>query len=647
MPPSLHDRVAAALADQYDVTGEIGRGGMSVVYQARDRRLGRTVAVKVLPPELAYEPAIRTRFTREAQTSAQLAHAHIVPIFDVGERDGIAWFAMGLVTGGTLGTLLAHEPRQPIAEVRRIAREVADALAFAHARGVIHRDVKPDNVLLDRDTGRAMVTDFGIAQAIEAGARLTLTGIAVGTPAYMSPEQATGEREVDGRSDVYALGVVAYQMLTGRTPFSAGNSMALLVKHCTERVTPIADLRPDAPAALCAAIERALAKAPEDRWPTAAAFRDALGEDAGSPAPWRADGRRESVRYASPVPAAARRRGASGERVRAEPRPEASAPGAHDALGRDGRVRDGLVLEPPHLAALTVEQRAELRLWRGRLHLLDRVKLMRRYTAATAVVTAAATIGIFAIPDAPPLVVGPFVSAVLIREVRQRARSLRASGLRLRDALFAWTARRALRAPAPPATPAPDATPAPTRRQLARLAKLAPPAVLETPHGAAVRRAVADRQAIVAMVGALSRADRKRIPDVLPTATALVERVGTLAQALQRLDESVDPRRFEELDARIARLEEHGAPAGSGRRLALVRRQRESLEELARDRDALAGQLESACLALGTLRLDLVKYRASGGQAALAGVTSATQEARALSRDIGALLEAQAELREL
>src|SRR5690606_5207294 len=179
----------------------------------------RMVAVKVLPPELAYDPAIRTRFTREAQTSARLSHAHIVPIFDVGDRGGVAYFVMALVSGGNLASLLAHEPRQPEDEVRRLLREVADGLAFAHLRGVIHRDVKPDNILLDRETGRAMVTDFGIAQAIETGSRLTATGIAVGTPNYMSPEQAMGEREVDGRSDIYSLGVVAYQMLTGRLPF--------------------------------------------------------------------------------------------------------------------------------------------------------------------------------------------------------------------------------------------------------------------------------------------------------------------------------------------------------------------------------------------------------------------------------------------
>src|SRR5215217_4288895 len=216
----LHSRLASALGAQYSLQGEIGRGGMSVVYHAHDARLNRPVAIKVLPPELAYDAGVRIRFTREAQTSAQLSHPHIVPIYDVGERDGIAWLVMSLVTGGNLATLLGREPRQPIPEARRILMEIADALAYAHGRGVVHRDVKPDNILLDRETGRAMVTDFGIARAMEAGTRLTQTGVAVGTPTYMSPEQAVGE-PLDGRSDLYALGVVAYQALAGRPPFDA------------------------------------------------------------------------------------------------------------------------------------------------------------------------------------------------------------------------------------------------------------------------------------------------------------------------------------------------------------------------------------------------------------------------------------------
>jgi serine/threonine-protein kinase len=258
MSDSLQDRVVSAIGEHYELEGEIGRGGMSVVYRARDRRLNRPVAIKVLPPELAHDQAIRARFTREAQTSAQLSHAHIVPIYDVGEREGIAYFVMALVTGGNLATILTREPRQPLEEARRILAEVADALAYAHLRGVIHRDIKPDNILLDRQTGRAMVTDFGIAWAMEAGARLTATGIAVGTPTYMSPEQAVGERELDGRSDIYSTGVLGYQMLTGRVPFEAGNAMALLLKHVTERPRAIADLRPETPRGLREAVERAM-----------------------------------------------------------------------------------------------------------------------------------------------------------------------------------------------------------------------------------------------------------------------------------------------------------------------------------------------------------------------------------------------------
>src|SRR5215211_2275659 len=306
MSEALHDRVVAAIGAHYELETEIGRGGMSVVYRARDRRLNRPVAIKVLPPELAYDPAVRIRFTREAQTAAQLSHAHIVPIYDVGEREGIAWFVMALVTGGNLATHLTREPRQPLDEVRRILCETADALVYAHLRGVIHRDNKTDNILLDRQTGRAMVTDFGIAWAMEAGARLTATGIAVGTPTYMSPEQAVGDRELDGRSDLYSVGVLGYQMLTGRVPFEAGNAMALLLKHVTERPRPIADLRPEAPRALRETVERAMMKAPEDRWPTAAALRDALSSPESLGVSWRNESR-EPVRYVSPRPDGSRR----------------------------------------------------------------------------------------------------------------------------------------------------------------------------------------------------------------------------------------------------------------------------------------------------------------------------------------------------
>jgi serine/threonine-protein kinase len=621
---ALRDRVAEALRHQYQIEDEIGRGGMAVVYRARDLRLERLVAIKVLPPELAHDPALGTRFTREAQTSAQLAHAHIVPIYDVGERDGIAYFVMALVRGGNVAQLLEHQPRRPVDEVRRLLCETADALAYAHLRGVIHRDVKPDNILLDADSGRAMVTDFGIARAIEGGTRLTLTGAALGTPTYMSPEQAVGERDLDGRSDLYSLGVLGYQMLTGRPPFAAGNSMALLLKHVSERPRPIAELRPEAPKALCDAIERALKKAPEDRWPTAAAFREALLQGGDAPA-WRSE--REPVRYTSPVP---RNRRDSASPV---PRSRVAAPEG-SAIASPSLTSGGFVLEPPHLASLTAEQREDLRLWAGRVNLLDRVKSYRRLALYTA---GAWTLGMisfgFGVAELPPLIVGPIVPMVMTVTLARRAASLRLAGLRLRRVLFSRRSHRVL-----------AAAPIPTSRQLR---KLATRPVLESAHGAAIRRAAEERAAILDVVKKLSKADRGLLPDVVPTVNALVERVAHLATALHRLDSDYDPGAASAVDARIAQAERTESSTEELREVALLRRQRVSLEHLAKQRVTLARQIEHAVLALGNLRLDLLKLRASGLEAGLADVSSATQEARALSRDIGVALEAAGEVREL
>src|SRR3954471_17724071 len=239
-----------AVGTQYLVDAEIGRGGMAVVYRATDLRLNRRVAIKVLPLELAFNADVRERFLREAQTAAQLSHPGIVPIYTVDEREGIVYFVMALVDGESLAERLSREPRLPITEARRILGAVADALAYAHEQGVVHRDVKPDNIMLDRASGRPLVTDFGIARAAQGDTRLTVTGVAVGTPAYMSPEQALGERELDGRSDIYSLGVVGYQMLAGRTPFRAANTPAMLVKHLSESPHPIESLRPDVPSGL-------------------------------------------------------------------------------------------------------------------------------------------------------------------------------------------------------------------------------------------------------------------------------------------------------------------------------------------------------------------------------------------------------------
>ncbi len=226
MTDHLLDRLVSAVGLQYLVDTEIGRGGMAVVYRATDLRLHRRVAIKVLPPELAFNGDVRERFLREASTAAQLAHPSIVPIYTVDEREGIVYFVMAYVDGESLAQRLAREPRLPVEDARAILAGVADALAYAHSNGVVHRDVKPDNIMLDRTSGRPLVTDFGIARAAQGDTRLTVTGVAIGTPAYMSPEQALGERDVDGRSDIYSLGVIGYQLLAGETPFKASNTPA-------------------------------------------------------------------------------------------------------------------------------------------------------------------------------------------------------------------------------------------------------------------------------------------------------------------------------------------------------------------------------------------------------------------------------------
>ncbi|HEY1952775.1 MAG TPA: serine/threonine-protein kinase, partial [Gemmatimonadaceae bacterium] len=251
---------------------------MGIVYCARDRRLKREIAIKVLPPELSFRADIRQRFLREAETAAQLNHPNIVPIYTVEEKDNLVYFVMSYIKGDNLGVRLQQHGPMPPVEVRRILKEVADALAYAHTRNVIHRDIKPDNIIIDEETGRAMVTDFGIARALtdSGDSRLTATGMAIGTPAYMSPEQSAGDRAIDGRSDLYSLGVVGYQMLCGQTPFMASNTPSMLVKHLSEQPVPVDERWPDLPPDLARAVMVCLEKDPDDRFPNAAAFAAAL-----------------------------------------------------------------------------------------------------------------------------------------------------------------------------------------------------------------------------------------------------------------------------------------------------------------------------------------------------------------------------------
>ncbi len=262
------------LRGQYQIERELGRGGMGIVFLARDERLDRPVALKVLPPALARDEATRTRFLREARLAAQLSHPHIVPVYRADELDGLAFFAMGYVEGETFGARIRDRARLGAVETVRVLREVAWALAYAHARGIVHRDVKPENILLERASGRAVVTDFGIARS-SVDPSLTADGHVLGTVHFMSPEQCTGEA-VDGRSDLYALGVTGFFALSGRLPFDEDAPQAVIVAHATRPAPSLRSIAPDVPAALADVIDRCLQKDPAARIQTGEALAEAL-----------------------------------------------------------------------------------------------------------------------------------------------------------------------------------------------------------------------------------------------------------------------------------------------------------------------------------------------------------------------------------
>jgi Tol biopolymer transport system component len=270
-------RIQAALGPDYDVQRRIGSGGFAEVWAAFDRRLQRTVAVKVLHPDLVATHALLERFQREAQAVAKLRHPGVIPIYAVGEYEGLAYYIMPLVEGESLRERLSREGALPPDEVRRILRETAAALAVAHDAGIVHRDIKPENLMLEGKERRVLVMDFGIAKSTaETQAGLTGTGMIIGTPAYMSPEQATGSKEIDARSDVYSLGVVGYELLTGKPPFTAPSVPELIVQHVTTLAPSVAKASPDAPEDLVVAIDRCLAKDPAERWANAGAFAASL-----------------------------------------------------------------------------------------------------------------------------------------------------------------------------------------------------------------------------------------------------------------------------------------------------------------------------------------------------------------------------------
>ena len=352
----LRERIAAALGDGYALERELGGGGMSRVFVARDARLGRRVVVKVLAPELAAGVSAE-RFEREIHLAARLQHPHVVPLLSAGKVSGLPYYTMPFVDGETLRARIAATGPLPVAEATRLVRELADALAYAHAQGVVHRDLKPENVLLSG--GHAVVADFGVAKALAAATQggpgvptgaaegtRTALGLAVGTPAYMAPEQAAADPATDHRADLYALGVIAYELLAGGHPFAGRTPQALLAAHLTEAPPPLAGRRPDVPPALAALVARLLAKDPAGRPPSAAEVLRALdgaapsaepsGERAATVAPgargWAT--RRAAELGGLAALAIASAAGAAWYRARGAPPPATAAPAAPLAARR-------------------------------------------------------------------------------------------------------------------------------------------------------------------------------------------------------------------------------------------------------------------------------------------------------------------------
>jgi len=630
---TLAPRLSEALGTAFTIEGEIGRGGMGVVYRARDEKLKRRVAIKVLPPELAFQAEIRARFTREAETAARLSHPHIVPIYTVGEGNGLVYFVMGYVDGESLAGRLKRRGKLPVEEVRRIMKETADALSAAHALSVIHRDIKPDNILLDGTRGRVMVTDFGIAKAMSGGTGATLTsaGVAIGTPQYMSPEQAAGEKDIDGRSDLYSLGIVSYQMLTGELPFTAPTVAGILMKQITEMPPSVQDKRPDCPEDLALAITRCLEKDPENRWPSADALRRSL--EARAVTGYRPTGQtRGGLR--SPGPAPRRPSGASEQGVGLPPlsprplgqRPSRAPGGAEDWRNRLDRHMDRASRRMERAGSnetpLPVPDTGE--------------PMIVQKTRAQFAKWAAVSGGLFMINLATGIRSPWFLFPVV-----GMGFGLLNNYAKLWQAGYTW--RDVLNRP-----PAPDALLGAGAKggKLAR--QLPPPRVDEYGQQLSqIMQAHADRTAILKLLERMTPAERKMLPeDVQGTVDALYQRATDLAKTLHAMDTNLDMQSKDRIEQRIQALQREPDDEERARRMGLLERQKKTLEDLRGRREQIASQLESCILAMQNVRFDLLRLRSADAGSALGDLTMATQQARALSRDVDNAIVAASEIRE-
>jgi len=622
----LASRLGQALGDAYTIEGEIGRGGMGVVYRARDERLQRRVAIKVLPPELAFQDEIRQRFMREAQTAARLSHPHIVPIHGVDEGGGLVYFVMGLVDGESLGARIKRRGHLPAEEVRRIMKETADALSAAHAFSVVHRDIKPDNILLEGTRGRVMVTDFGIAKALSAagsGATLTGAGVAIGTPAYMSPEQAAGEREIDGRSDVYSLGIVAYQMVTGELPFQAPTVAGILMKQITEPAPMVTLKRPDVPEDLALAISRCLEKDPENRWPTADALRRAL--ETRTVTGYRPTG--TSWKAGHSAGRSAPSRGGTAERPLRPLAGSLPARRSERGLAR----RDGRPLRPDRKSRWDAEKDDKIRppVDTGEPEIVQKTRaIFARWAAVSGgclLINVATGIG-----DPWFLFVAGGMGIPLLRSYA----TLWQSGYSWRDVLSRPAAH--------------DSAETKLTTSGGKLPRLLP-APTAGDYGLAlpqIQQLYRDRVAILGLMERLPASDKKMLPEVIQTADALFARATDLGKTLHAMDTNLETGGFSRIEDRIAAIMREPDDEERARRIALLERQKNQLAELRSRRDQVSANLESCILAMQNVRFDLLRLKSAGVGAVLGDLTNATQQARALSRDVDGAIAAASEVRE-
>ncbi len=656
---TLGAHVAKVLAPNYEVDSEIGRGGMGIVYCAMDKRLKRNVAIKLLPPELAFRADIRSRFLREAETAAQLSHPNIVPIYNVEERENLVYFIMAFIAGDNMATRLQEHGAMEPGEVRRILREVADALAYAHKRNVVHRDIKPDNILLDADSGRAMVTDFGIARALtdKGDSRLTATGMAIGTPAYMSPEQSAGESNIDGRSDLYSLGVVGYQMACGDLPFNAPNTPSMLVKHLSERPVPVDQRRIDLPPDLARVIMILLEKDPANRFPDAESVVTALSSGvmptlrtAQSPASMPAyglvggSGSPGTQRDPSVSRGTVATRTGSGLRGERAPLP--------DELDRWNAepVRKFRKKLAPFLAVNAIIIPVSIfgdtgfftvtavwsimmavqysKLWQEGYNWRD---VFRQPRDRLIFDVAAETID-----DARAL-----FDETKRAQVRARARERASVGLfpekpALPSSSFGGNSARMPRSPLPGETMPPGALAADT-----------------SPYGSALASIRMDRDEIYRQLQAMTKAEKEQIPDVGTSADAIYRKGMQVATSLAELDLRDNRDTPDAIEKEITRLEgqanplDYRASEERVRRLAHLKRQRRVVADLSKKRADAETKLEHCRQLLRSMRLELLRYRSAGMAGVSSGLTMVTQQAQVVVKEMGYLSDAAAEVNAL